>query len=618
MPLVLPQNDRDPSVRNAELEIERSAWLYGCWEHLHCFIKRVPLREMPRLAWVRRIAPAVLRVALNRVLYKLATRFEHELTTYKAKRWRGRVGASGLVGVPEAFDSDARRFWPWRMLRGVQLLGYRFVHGCLGQILAKDRSGSDPSCPFPRGLRSEDIPPRRRPDVTIDDFKKIYQALPVPPLAAGWTATKPSLTDDEFAWLRLAGPNPEMLEYVDHVPEEFPSDFGVEGLGTLGAIAADGRLFLADYSVLAMLENSTWHDLPRFVGAPRVLFAAREKRLVALAIQCRRGGAVFRPGDPGWPLAKQVVQVADGNYHELITHLGRTHLLVEIFLMATRRNLAPRHPLHRLLIAHFEGTAFINDQARNGLIAPGGQIDQIFAGTIESSRMLAIQSLTSLDLATYDLPTRIRLRGVIPSLLPEYPWRDDALAVWGSIERFVRDYVGLFYTSPGDVAADNELKEWSTVLSRPVPDGGVPGFAAPTTIDELVRLVTLVIYTASAQHAAVNFPQYPIMSFSPMVAGAGWAPGPDVSPLSTLIEFLPPRQVALSQAETLYLLSSVHHTRLGYYEDDWFGDPAIDALVRRFQDDLRRVETEIEDANRKRRAPYPYLLPSLIPQSINI
>ena len=53
------------------------------------------------------------------------------------------------------------------------------------------------------------------------------------------------------------------------------------------------------------------------------------------------------------------MQIADGNYHELISHLGRTHLLIRGFCdREPERQLAPNHPVGLLLRPHFEGTLF--------------------------------------------------------------------------------------------------------------------------------------------------------------------------------------------------------------------------------------------------------------------
>ena len=63
------------------------------------------------------------------------------------------------------------------------------------------------------------------------------------------------------------------------------------------------------------------------------------------------GSPVFTPANGvAWEIAKVHLQVSDGNHHELFSHLGRTHLVVEAFAMATPRRLAPEHPLEVLLL----------------------------------------------------------------------------------------------------------------------------------------------------------------------------------------------------------------------------------------------------------------------------
>jgi arachidonate 15-lipoxygenase len=86
-----------------------------------------------------------------------------------------------------------------------------------------------------------------------------------------------------------------------------------------------------------------------------------------------------------------------------------------------------------------------------------------------------------------------------------------------------------------------------------------------------------------------------------------------------MLAFFPPLDLAQKQAQVLYLLSSIHHTLLGQYPAGHFGDPAVDGgLVKDFQRDLAAIEAQITAANATRRWPYPHLLPSMIPQSINI
>ena len=69
--------------------------------------------------------------------------------------------------------------------------------------------------------------------------------------------------------------------------------------------------------------------------------------------------------------------------------------------------------------------------------------------------------------------------------------------------------------------------------------------------------------------------------------------------------------------DILYLLSSVYYTRLGDYGDGYFTDLVIQTHLGKFQQELLKIEAEINERN-KTRTPYEFLLPSKIPQSINI
>jgi arachidonate 15-lipoxygenase len=68
---------------------------------------------------------------------------------------------------------------------------------------------------------------------------------------------------------------------------------------------------------------------------------------------------------------------------------------------------------------------------------------------------------------------------------------------------------------------------------------------------------------------------------------------------------------------TGYMLGDVHYSRLGHYEPNYFGEPRIDELAGRFAAKLDEIERIIGERNQHRR-PYPFMLPSGVPQSINI
>lgn len=187
-------------------------------------------------------------------------------------------------------------------------------------------------------------------------------------------------------------------------------------------------------------------------------------------------------------------------------------------------------------------------------------------------------------------------------------------------------YLALYYTSDGDLAGDTELAAWLAELRGA---GAVKGRPDVKALADLSDIATMVIFTASVQHAAVNFPQSSMMSYAPAISGATWGPGPDGTAPSEAAwtAQLPPMNLALEQLQTLWLLGSVFYRPLGDYRTNtlpylkWFEDPKVtadDGPLAAFQARLQALEEEINARNRERTTPYTYLLPSRVPQSINI
>ncbi|HEY0766167.1 MAG TPA: lipoxygenase family protein [Pyrinomonadaceae bacterium] len=469
------------------------------------------------------------------------------------------------------------------------------------------------------------------PASSIEDYDQVFQFISLPAVSENFRE------DSEFAAMRVAGPNPLTIERMktldDRLPltdEQYQTVIGTQD--TLQRALADGRLYLADYSAFEGAVNGSFPAGQKFNYAPLALFAVRPDgpSLIPVAIQCgpRPGpdNPIFQPHDgENWFMAKSIVQVADTNVHQAASHLGRTHLFIEPFVIATHNQLSRTHPLFLLLTPHFEGTLAINEGALS-LLASRGLVDLLLASSIDQSRVFAVKAAQSyqLNLNTSMLPQTLAQRGVDDtSRLPDYPYRDDALLLWGAINQWVENYVNHYYTSDAAVQGDTELQNWVTELVA--HDGGrLNNIGAANRISmptELIDLITLICFTASAQHAAVNFSQAPLMSYVPAAPPAGY------SPLSSLtqegfgendfLKFLPPLDIAKALLDILYLLSSVYYTKLGDYGENYFTDPVIQNHLASFQQELIKIEEEINERN-KTRTPYEFLLPSKIPQSINI
>jgi arachidonate 15-lipoxygenase len=466
------------------------------------------------------------------------------------------------------------------------------------------------------------------PAKALTDYAELFRAIGLPPIARDFQ------DDYAFADMRVAGPNPVMLERLTAPDDRFPITdalFQIAAPGdSLAAARAEARLYMADYAMLDGAEVGAFPNGQKYMAAPIALFVVDKKTrlLKPVAIQCQQkpgpGNPIFTPNDGwNWLIAKTFVEIADGNVHEALTHLGRTHLTMDPFVVASFRQLAPSHPLSHLLQPHFEGTLSINKAAWGHLIADKGAVEKLFSASIASARGLAVKGVQTLEVMNALLPRTFKARGVDDAdALPNYPYRDDALLYWNAIKDWVKAYVDLYYTSAADVQQDTELQAWAREIASHEGGrvAGLPNDGSIQNVQELTDVLTFVIYTCSVQHAAVNFPQYDIMSYAPKMPLASYRPAPcskDPATEADFLAMLPPLDMAELQLELGYMLGSIYYTELGKYDDSRFGKRVAPAL-QKFRQAVASAGTTIIKRNQQRPRPYTTLRPEGIPQSINI
>ena len=475
---------------------------------------------------------------------------------------------------------------------------------------------------------------------SLEDYNSLFVNIPLPQIS------KRFQEDLIFAYMRVAGPNPLMLQQLSEgdQPLQVTNEKYQQIIerfnfsDSLEAALQEGRLYKADYSMLKdMAQGSFPNNVKKYPGAPLALFAvppvnSSSRSLIPVAIQCQQPSVsenppVFTPLDgSNWMVAKTIVNMADGNYHELVSHLGRTHLFVEPFVLATKRKLPENHKLRILLEPHFEGTILINYGAHKSLIATGGKVDELLASTIENDRVIAVEGAKSYLHNFNDVmfPKTLKSHGVGDSAqLPDYPYRDDGLLVWDAIKTWVSAYLSIYYTSDQQLLEDKDLQNWAQELVSDqggrLKNFGEDASGAIKTLNYLIDAVSSVIFTASAQHAAVNFPQSELMSYAPAFPLALYSPAPTSSEeQGNFMSMLPSLDRAQTQIEVVGLLGSVYYTQLGQYNKGHFKDPKVKSSLDKFQNRLRDIEIEISKKNSSRLMPYKFLLPSQIPQSINI
>jgi len=583
----LPQQDPNPRRRQRALGKNQAKYTYN-YSHVSplAILDRVPVHDEFSYRWLFTVAERVLVALANRAeLAACPHHRDHHLTQHKLLHRIMSVGESAVRNVTHMV-TEALRFEP--------------------------RVGAHPE----------------RPE-SLEDYEDLFRTIGLPPVTHGCQ------NDKVFAWMRVAGPNPLVIRRLSEPHPRLnvtETDFKVSCPDdSLDAALHEGRLYIADYALLNVESTNVFPHGQKHMYAPLAMFVVERNTgdLVPVAIQCRQDPAsdnpVFTPNDGyNWLIAKTVVEMADGNLHEAFSHLGRTHLLMEPFAVTTRRQLAPTHPLALLLEPHFEGTMAINEAAWRHLVANKGAVEKLCSAPIGAARDLAAAGVQTAMVSDMMLPDTFVERGVDdPSLLPHYPYRDDSLLYWEAINNWVKQYLEVYYPTDIEVIEDTELQAWGRELASKEGGrvSGMPGDGQFRTREELVNVITLVIYTCSVQHAAVNFPQYDLMSYVPNMPLSLYAQAPTTKTGATeqdYLNMLPTMDMVELQMELGYMLGGVHYTQLGKYPWHHFRDHRIAEPLKNFQHDISNAGGQVVERNNHRQLPYATLEPSGIPQSINI
>ena len=102
-------------------------------------------------------------------------------------------------------------------------------------------------------------------------------------------------------------------------------------------------------------------------------------------------------------------------------------------------------------------------------------------------------------------------------LIEDYPFAVDGLEIWFAIKTWVKDYCSFYYKEDDTIKKDTELQSWWKEI-REVGHGDKkdePWWPKMQTCEELIQTCTIIIWIASALHAAINFGQYPYGGFPP-------------------------------------------------------------------------------------------------------
>ncbi|XP_068580796.1 hydroperoxide isomerase ALOXE3-like isoform X1 [Cebidichthys violaceus] len=440
--------------------------------------------------------------------------------------------------------------------------------------------------------------------------------------------------DDFYGYQFLNAVNPNVIKRCSELPPNFPvteemvKPFLEEG-SSLQEELKKGNIFLYDQKKMDGIPPRSYNGEPLHVTAGLCLFYVNpENKLMPIAIQLHQQPSeqnpIFLPSDPetDWLLAKMFIRNADAMDHQAVQHLMNTHFLAEAYTVAALRSFSVIHPLYKLLFPHFRYTLHINIRGRTTLFAPDGVLSKSSLG-YDGLTELMRRALSEMTYSSLCLPENITARGL--ESIPNFYYRDDGLKLWNIINSFVKAVVEYYYPSDSEVRKDTELQEWiSEIFTHGFLGNKASGFPASfDTVEEVIKFITMLIFTVTVQHAAVNNGQFDNYSWGPNGSLLLRKPPPTTkgqSSMKTILETLPDVGETVSFAALFWLLSEKYTdvVPMGTYPEERFHELAPKQMIKEFQAQLSDLSEAISTRNLQLEIPYLYLNPTEIENSITI
>ncbi|XP_054475058.1 hydroperoxide isomerase ALOXE3-like [Anoplopoma fimbria] len=466
---------------------------------------------------------------------------------------------------------------------------------------------------------------------SIEDMKKIFwqkKTTMSEYVAEHWKE------DDFYGSQFLNAVNPNVIKRCSELPPNFPvteemvKPFLEEG-SSLQEEMKKGNIFLYDQKKMDGIPPRAYNGEPLHVTAGLcLLYSNPENKLMPIAIQLHQQPSaenpIFVPSDPetDWLLAKMFIKNADFMDHQAVQHLMKTHFLAEVYTLSALRSFSVVHPLYKLLFPHFRYTLYINTRSRTTLLGPDGALSISSLG-FDGMTELMRRALSETTYSSLCLPENITARGL--ESIPNFYYRDDGLKLWNIINSFVQAVVEYYYPSDSEVRKDTELQEWiSEIFTHGFLGNKASGCPASfQTVKEVIKFITMVIFTVTAQHAAVNNGQFDYCSWIPNASLLLRNPPPTTkgqSSMKTILETLPNVGETSSFRAQGWILTEKYTDMvpMGTYPEERFDEPAPKQMIKEFQAELSYFSETIVARNLQLELPYTYLNPTQIENSITI
>ncbi|KAK8543355.1 hypothetical protein V6N13_136128 [Hibiscus sabdariffa] len=483
--------------------------------------------------------------------------------------------------------------------------------------------------------------------------------------------------DEEFARQTLAGCNPFGIRLVTEWPLESKLDPKIYGPSksaitkeliesqinsymTVDEVIKQKKLFILDYHdwFLPYVEKVRSIEGTTLYGSRTLFFLNPDETLRPLAIELTRPPmdgkpvwkSVYTPSWNStdvwlWKLAKAHVSAHDSFHHHMISHWLRSHCCTETYILAANRQLSEMHPIYRLLHPHFRYTMETNVLSRQFLINADGIIESNLNPSKYATELSSLAYSQQWRFDHQGLPADLISRGMAvedPSAphglrlaIKDYPFANDGLILWDALKQWISDYVNHYYPKVIFIESDEELQAWWKEVRTVghVDKKDEPGWPDLRTPQDLIQILTTIVWVCTGHHASVNFGQYAYSGYVPNRPTIARTNMPDEDPSeeqwnhflenpeAVLLECFP-SMIQTAKVMAVVNVLSCHSPDEEYIgetiQPSWAENPEIKAAFDRFHGRMVELERIVDqrngDKNLKNRSgagiiPYEYMKP---------
>lgn len=369
-----------------------------------------------------------------------------------------------------------------------------------------------------------------------------------------------------------------------------------------GHLARDGDEYLLDCS---RMRGLTPHPGLVPLGC-RAAVRNEAAGLVPAWVELEDGRKV-KPGEPDWERAKLIFACSMQTWTVIVAHLVHVHYLTTgAFAAAAQLALPWSHPLRRLLEPHIAGTLLVNWRANHNLLGATGAVQSAYSYPFDELKKLIARGVEAFDPSLYDLPASLKKRG-LDELVQQgrYASAEDALLIWEVLERYVRRYVGVYFSSDAQVAADPGLQAFAKELQRLTVKP-----PAIDTLDALCGALTRHIHIATVIHKQVGGMAWDFMTMP-------WFMPHRLREAGSIEEMLPFREESEANLIAKWSTTPMSWPLVRDWTS-WAADEKGAAAMRSLQDELKLAGAQIDARNSKRAVPHPYLHPDRLESSVAV